>query len=403
MTELRHTRWLDRLLDIGTYPGETEIQSGRRRVMVGALGFSLPLIGLSALVSLSDGHVLVALTVAGQVLVHGSALIALTVRPRAIVAILGVVFAYDLIGEVVVSYLYGGLYLSSVTVIWSLIAVLGALLIFSVRAASIWFLLFAGSVVAAGLMDGRVEPRYVGTEPVFDAVVNLLGATLLTFVVIAYFVRQRDRFQARSDDLLHNILPHPIALRLKDSETLIADDIDEVSVLFADVVGFTPLSASLEADELISLLNSVFSLLDSLADEFGLEKIKTVGDEYMVAAGVPTSDPDHAAKAADLALRIQEAVASSDFEGHRIEMRIGISSGPVVAGVIGTAKFAYDLWGATVNTASRMESSGVPGRVQVSAATRELLGSDFVCTPRGTIDVKGLGEMETYFLESRSV
>ena len=348
--------------------------------------------------ALAEGHELVAAAVGVQVVIHSCAMVALRIRPRAIALIFGVMFAYDIIGEVVASYFFGGLYPSGITILWGLIAVLGALLILSVRAAAIWFVLFAASVMAVALMDGRVEPRYFGENLVGTAVLNLVSATLLTFLVLAYFVRQRDRFQKRSDDLLHNILPSAIAARLRNDATLIADSIDEVSVLFADVVGFTPLSKGMPAPELIGLLNEVFSTIDGYASELGLEKIKTVGDEYMVASGVPVPDSNHAFNIAKLALRIRDEVHGHKFGGHRLEFRIGISSGPVVAGVIGTSKFAYDLWGETVNTASRMESSGMAGQIQISGSTYAYLKDRFDCRPRDSVDIKGLGVIQTYLL-----
>jgi guanylate cyclase len=161
---------------------------------------------------------------------------------------------------------------------------------------------------------------------------------------MAYFVRQRDRFQQESDDLLHNILPDEIATRLKTDQSMIADDFDAATVLFADVVGFTPMSARMSPPELVGLLNDVFSTFDDFVQDLGLEKIKTVGDEYMVAGGVPRPRPDHAHAIADLALRVQDHCAQHQFDGHDLQLRIGINSGPVVAGIVGTHKFAYDLW-----------------------------------------------------------
>jgi class 3 adenylate cyclase len=201
--------------------------------------------------------------------------------------------------------------------------------------------------------------------------------------------------------LLHNILPDEIATRLKSDNTLIADDYESASVLFADMVGFTPLSAALTPPQLIKLLNDVFATFDGFVQDLGLEKIRTVGDEYMVAAGVPQVRPDHAHAIAELALLIRDHTEASQFDGHDIRMRIGINSGPLVAGVVGTHKFSYDLWGDVVNVASRMESGGVPGSIQVTNATYELIRDEFVCKPRGVISVKGKGDMTTYLLVSR--
>jgi guanylate cyclase len=243
-----------------------------------------------------------------------------------------------------------------------------------------------------------VDPVYEFSDPNAEAGPNLIALGVVIMAVTLYFVRQRDFFQKQSDDLLHNILPDSIATRLKSDTSMIADDFAEASVLFADVVGFTPMSAGMSPPQLVGLLNSVFSKFDEFVEAAGLEKIKTVGDEYMVAAGVPVPRDDHAVALAELALRIRDHVATNEFEGHKLSLRIGINSGPVVAGIIGTHKFSYDMWGDTVNTASRMESEGLPDEIQVSPATYELIRRDFGCVPRGTISVKGKGEMETYIL-----
>ena len=198
--------------------------------------------------------------------------------------------------------------------------------------------------------------------------------------------------------MLHNILPDEIATRLKSDNTLIADDYESASVLFADMVNLTPMSAVMTPSQLIELLNEVFATFDSFVEDLGLEKIRTVGDEYMVAAGVPHVRPDHAHAIAELALRIRDNTEGNQFDGHGIRMRIGINSGPLVAGVVGTHKFSYDLWGDVVNTASRMESEGVPGSVQVTETTYQLIRDRFVCEPRGLVPVKGKGDMNTYLL-----
>jgi adenylate cyclase len=183
---------------------------------------------------------------------------------------------------------------------------------------------------------------------------------------------------------------------------VIADRVAEATILFCDLVGFTALSHELSADQVIDFLSQIFSGFDRLAAEQGVEKIKTIGDAYMVAAGIPEAQADHATRIAALSLRMLEEVnAIAAATGLKLQARIGVHSGPIVAGVIGTHKFAYDVWGDTVNTASRMESHSVPGRVQISAATRALLDDRFDFEARGSIEVKGKGMMETYFLGER--
>lgn len=205
--------------------------------------------------------------------------------------------------------------------------------------------------------------------------------------------------QQKSERLLLNILPEPIANQLKQNPGAIAEQFNEVTIMFADIVGFTPLSARLKPIELVNLLNQIFSTFDELAQQLGLEKIKTIGDAYMVAAGLPIPRRDHAEAIAQMALAMQAAVEQFRAEQkENLQIRIGINTGIVVAGVIGTRKFIYDLWGDAVNVASRMESSGQPGSIQVTTATYERLKDKYVFQKRGTINVKGKGEMETYWL-----
>lgn len=253
-------------------------------------------------------------------------------------------------------------------------------------------------------------PGVVGTiDGVAANIAPTIGLSALA-LLIAYalerlrrtdYLRQREveLERARSDDLLHNMLPASIVQRLRTEPGAIAESAPEVSVLFSDIVGFTTVSESLSAEELVSLLDTMFSEFDRLCDVRGIEKIKTVGDAYMAVAGLPNPDADHAASLAELAMDMQRASArlAADWPTP-IAMRIGISSGPVVAGVIGQRKFTYDLWGDTVNTASRMESHGRPHRIQVSAATHDLLESRYIFSDPQEIDVKGKGPMTTYFL-----
>lgn len=217
--------------------------------------------------------------------------------------------------------------------------------------------------------------------------------------------------QRVSERLLLNMLPYPIAERLKAHlddvadrfPQVIADRFPEVSVLFADIVDFTGFSAGMSPEQLVEMLNEIFTEFDTIADIHGLEKIKTIGDAYMAAAGLPGPVDDHAVRAADMALDMIDALARFNAQRHcNLQLRIGINSGEVVAGVIGKRKFIYDLWGRAVNLASRMESQGVAGRVQVTEATRIRLGDAFVCEERGKIEAKGMGELRTWFLVGRN-
>ncbi|HEY9612837.1 adenylate/guanylate cyclase domain-containing protein [Allocoleopsis sp.] len=203
----------------------------------------------------------------------------------------------------------------------------------------------------------------------------------------------------KSERLLLNILPKPIADQLKQFEGSLAQQFTEATILFADIVGFTPLAAQMSPLELLNLLNQIFSVFDQLAEKHGVEKIKTIGDAYMAAGGLPIPTDNHAEAIAQMALDMQQAIGQFQAQQDKsFQIRIGINTGPVVAGVIGIKKFSYDLWGDSVNVASRMESSGIPGRIQVTAATKERLQDKFLFEERGAIEVKGKGEMMTYWL-----
>ena len=205
--------------------------------------------------------------------------------------------------------------------------------------------------------------------------------------------------QERSERLLLNVLPSPIAARLKQGEAVIADRFPEVTVLFADLVGYTASSDHSSPERVVQVLGELFSALDRLAERHGLEKIKTIGDAYMAVGGLPEPRPDHAEAVAEMALAVREEVGRHlDPAGQPLAVRIGIATGPVVAGVIGTTKFSYDLWGDTVNTASRMESHGVEGCIQVTERTYRRLKDRYRFQRRGPIKVKGKGELVTYLL-----
>ena len=207
-----------------------------------------------------------------------------------------------------------------------------------------------------------------------------------------------DHLHRENERLLLNVLPASIANKLKQQVGIIADRFDDASVLFADIVAFTPLSARLSPTELVESLNRVFSGFDELADHHNLEKIKTIGDSYMVAGGLIEQNADHLAAMATMALAMHENVRKLDSEFGNLSLRIGLHVGSVIAGVIGIRKFIYDVWGDTVNTASRLESHGAPGRTHVSEMVFERLQGRFALEARGTIELKGRGPMNTYFL-----
>jgi class 3 adenylate cyclase len=216
-------------------------------------------------------------------------------------------------------------------------------------------------------------------------------------------VKERERLAQENERLLLNILPSPIADRLRGGEPLIADRFEDVTLMFADIVEFTRLSASMSAQELVGVLNEVFTVFDDLVDRYGLEKVKTIGDAYMVVGGMLERSDDHPERVTAMALDLADAVGRIDAATRlRITFRIGIHCGPVVAGVIGTRKFIYDVWGDTVNIASRMESLGVPGRVQVTHAMADRLAGSFDLEARGLIEVKGKGPTPTYFVLRRT-
>jgi class 3 adenylate cyclase len=226
-------------------------------------------------------------------------------------------------------------------------------------------------------------------------VIGLLAAYTIERYARRGFLYEREAAheRERSERLLLNILPAPIAERLKENEGPIADHHAEATILFADIAGFTAMSTSMPADELVTMLNAVFTGFDQLARRHGVEKIKTIGDAYMAVAGLPEAAPDHAERIAELALDMR---AQSS-----LPIRIGIDTGPVVAGVIGESKFIYDLWGDAVTTASRMESHGVPGEIQVTEAVHDRLAGSYDFAPRGEIEIKGRGRMRTWLLGGR--
>jgi adenylate cyclase len=305
----------------------------------------------------------------------------------------------------------GGFVNGSAVILWSLLCPFGALLFAGYRQASLWLVVYVALVIVSAAIDPLLpkDTNLPSAARTVFFVINVIAVSVVAIALLHYFMALRDRAlgllrveQGRSERLLLNVLPVEVASRLKDDTVdrrSLAEHKDQVSVMFADMVGFTTMSASLTPAKLVDFLDEVFVHFDDLSEKYGVEKIRTIGDAYMVAAGVPSARDDHAQVLAWMALDIMEFASNAVLaSGLKTQFRIGINSGPVVAGVIGRQKFQYDLWGHTVNTASRMESQGLPGKIQVTESTRALLADKFVLDPRGEIDVKGIGPVNTYFL-----
>ena len=302
----------------------------------------------------------------------------------------------------------GGFANSGAVILWSMITPLGVSLLYEKPRLVRWWLAFLILLFLGGLTEPYLRSANNLPATFINGlfILNIAVVSAIAMVTIRYFVETKNktlallaREEQKSENLLLNILPKEIAVILRDENRIIADLYDGASILFADIVGFTPLTTSMAPEEMIKLLDEVFSYFDSLVEKYDVEKIRTMGDSYMVASGVPRVRPDHAQSLALLALEMRDYVKNRVEAGLQpLVFRIGINSGPVVGGVIGKKKFVFDLWGDAVNIASRMESQGIPGEIQVSAATYELLKEHFVLHSRGAIPVKGKGEMTTWLL-----
>ena len=307
-------------------------------------------------------------------------------------------------------WVLGGYDASSGIAIWAILRPIGALMILGTRQSTAWFALFAVLAAVSWVLNDRFAgnalpiPRHI-KDTFF--LMNIMGTSCILYAVMRYFQSQKERTlqalaveQARSEKLLLNVLPQSIANRLKDNDMRIADSHDSVTVLFADIVGFTQLTSSMPPTELVELLSQLFSGFDQLADKHGLEKIKTIGDGYMVVGGAPNNMDNHAAKMTTLALDMFKTLSVFNQEaGHSLKMRVGISTGPVVAGVIGTSKFSYDLWGDPVNMASRMEQTALTNTIQLSEETHQLIKQNFDFSVRKQVQIKGKGKVNTYMLK----
>ena len=392
----------DRALGIGADPADSSDERFRKRLLVGIALIILPAGLVWGYLYWVVGEQAVALTPWGYV-VGSTVSLAVFARTRNFAFLRTAQLLLILVAPALGMVMLGGLDESSSVILWSLLAPLGAVAFDRPDRAWPWFAAFVATIVLALVLSEVVRPNGAdlpeGFVRTFD-VLNIVVVSFVAMMLLVTFARGRDTAQARVESLLLNILPGEIAERLQADSSSIADHFDEASILFADVVDFTPLSSRLDARDVVGLLDRLFTSFDELVDRYEVEKIKTIGDCYMVAAGVPRERADHAQALAHLALEMRECAHTClpEPDAHDLRLRIGISSGPVVAGVIGRRRFLYDLWGDTVNMASRMESHGAPDEIQITRATWELVHDDFVTEPYGSVDVKGKGEVETWRL-----
>ena len=415
--------FLDRLRNAGICPGDGE----ELRLQKSLLFFATGLISLASMVWLSIYWQLGPrfssnLPFALQLLLVGNLLVYLKTLNFNLFRLIQL--SLFLFTPFVAQWSIGSFITASGIILWSLLAPIGAVLFIGPRASGAWFFAYVCLTTLSGAFDyyladaaSSLPPEVPAATAAFFFALNFTAVSSIVYLLLRYSDSEKHRAQQRlqeahrllqveqerSERLLLNVLPAPIAERLKNSRQPIADGFAEVSVMFADIVNFTRVAEGMTPQQVFAMLNKIFSCFDELAEKYGLEKIKTIGDAYMLAGGLPLPDPRHASKVAAIALDMQETIASIQCpDGQSLQLRIGIATGPVVAGVIGRKKFLYDLWGDTVNTASRLESSCLPGRIQVEATTREQLGTCFVLEERGMIQMKGKGELRTWFLNGKS-
>ena len=390
-----------RLLDLGTAPTDDPDLVVRKRTAV-AVSLAICLAGVGyALFGIFADRLATSLFAVLQIIGQLLNLWAFS-RTKRLGPFVAVTLAIGL--AIVFSGIFtlGGLTDTGGNAIWVILAPIGAVLLVGARAALPTYFAVAAVIIVGALLDPIIPNDLAPPYPLVLVlmVVNILAPAAIALGLVRFIDEERLLARRQSDELLLNVLPEPIADRLKRGERVIADHYIHASVLFSDIVNFTPFSESKAPQEIVSVLNGLFTEFDRLADRFGLEKIKTIGDAYMLVAGVPEPREDHALVLMEMAIEMHASVARhSDIDGRPLQIRTGIASGPLVAGVIGERKFSYDLWGDTVNTASRMESSGIPGLIQVTDATCRLLAGRYPFTRRDGVEVKGKGLMTTWTLD----
>lgn len=304
-----------------------------------------------------------------------------------------------------IQWTIGGLYDSGLVIIWASMGPMIALMFFTLRQSLIWLCLFLINVALTAALNGYFSRQGLivpDNAQMFFFVMNLCVPSIIIFAFASYFIRSARNERQKADALLLNILPAKIARRLKSQRGIVADEYDDVCVLFADIVEYTAYSHNMRPVDLVSELNDIFQMFDELAQKYGLEKIKTIGDAYLVVGGLPEPLQNHDIAIANMALEMRTAISKiPKSDGKPFALRIGIHCGSVVAGVIGSSKIAYDLWGDTVNIASRLEACSEADMIHVSDRFQYRLNSSFTFEKRDLISVRGKGDMQTYYLTGR--
>ena len=395
---------LARILDIGAHPDDEPDLRIRKRTAVAAV---IAFMAIAVVIGLTD-VALGLLVQAGLALVQlvafsGALLVfARTRRLAPLVVTMAVVGLAVLFASLIPT---GGLSWGSSNLIWIILVPMAAVLFLGARAAAPALGAIVVVVLGAAMIDPvvRAAPPDPSVARLVITAINILGPAAIALGLVVFIDGERVRAKAESEALLLNVLPRSIADRLKRDEQVIADHHDEVTVLFADLVAFTPFAATQTPARVVAVLNEIFTGFDVLAEQLGLEKIKTIGDAYMVVAGAPHPRADHASVIIEMAIAMHAlADRTEPTPGHPLQLRTGVASGPAVAGVIGHRKFSYDIWGDAVNLASRMESTGLPGRIQVASSTWDHCRDRYPFTPRD-VEVKGMGALRTYVLDPASV
>lgn len=393
---------LDRIEDRVSLPGDSERRRAQKKlvVVVSAIGAVATLI--NAVPMFTGGLDVIGVVYVASAFYIAAGALAVLIWPQNFHLIVFLLLLDVLIFPTATQILSGGFASGMLASPWLLFAPIGAALVLSVQDALVFVLMFVVSVLSIAVLEPYAAaraPEISDSVRISYNVGSLLSLGLLLSASSLYLVRQLEHYSDQADSLLLNVLPRSIADRLRAQPGTIADGYDNVTVLFADIIDFTQMSSDADPEAVVALLNEIFSEFDDLAARHGLEKIKTIGDAYMVAAGLPTPRPDHAEAILAFACDILKAMdAYTGFDGEPIRLRIGVNTGPVVAGVIGRQKFIYDLWGDAVNVASRMESNGLVNRIQVTQAVVDHLGDRYRFEARPPMPIKGKGMMVTYLV-----